>query len=310
MSRKRTKASRKKQKDKKRRQKKGKAAGDDDLTLSRDLPRIPDRRAMEGTMFNMFGGTRGGPDDQAQDLMYQAWDAASPRERIDLARAALEISPDCVDAYVLLAEETASTDEEAAELFRLGVEAGERRLGEQAFEEDVGHFWGLLETRPYMRARAGLAGSLWRAGQREAAVEHFLEMLRLNPNDNQGIRHTLMACLMLLRRDDDARALLRQYAEDGSAVWLYSAALLCYREESDTERAGRLLAEAREGNPHVPAYLSGKKRLPRRLPDYIGFGDESEAAAYASEYKEIWASTPGALPWLSGQCRCNMPKTP
>jgi hypothetical protein len=30
------------------------------------------------------------------------------------------------------------------------VAAGERSLGPKAFEEDAGHFWGILETRPYM----------------------------------------------------------------------------------------------------------------------------------------------------------------
>ena len=74
--------------------------------------------------------------------------------------------------------------------------AGERALGAQAFEEDVGHFWGLLETRPYMRARAGLAASLWTAGDEVEAVEHYQDMLRLNPGDNQGHRYVLLGCLL------------------------------------------------------------------------------------------------------------------
>lgn len=94
--------------------------------------------------------------ERAQDLMYQAWEATGPM-RVKLARQALEISPDCADAYVLLAEETARTPEEALDLYTKGVAAGERALGKKYFEENAGHFWGLLETRPYMRARLGLA---------------------------------------------------------------------------------------------------------------------------------------------------------
>lgn len=33
-----------------------------------------------------------------------------------------------------------------------------------------GHFWGILETRFYMRARAGLAEALWELGERDAAI--------------------------------------------------------------------------------------------------------------------------------------------
>jgi hypothetical protein len=51
-------------------------------------------------------------------------------------------------------------------------------------------------------------------------------------------------------------------------------------------------------NPYVAAYLSGRKRLPKRLPDYVGFGDESEAVDYAAGAATLWAVVPGALAWL------------
>ncbi len=35
--------------------------------------------------------------------------------------------------------------------------AGERALGPQLFEQEAGRFWSLVEARPYMRARLGLA---------------------------------------------------------------------------------------------------------------------------------------------------------
>ncbi|HXY17585.1 MAG TPA: tetratricopeptide repeat protein [Gaiellaceae bacterium] len=69
------------------------------------------------------------------------------------------------------------------------VAAGERALGPRIFAEGAGYFWGLVETRPYMRARAALAALLWKLGRREEALEHARELLRLNPNDNQGIRY-------------------------------------------------------------------------------------------------------------------------
>ena len=48
-------------------------------------------------------------------------------------------------------------------------------------------------------------------------------------------------------------------------------------------------------------YLSIKKRIPKRLPDYIGFGDENEASVYAANHLNYWRRTPGALDWLQGQ---------
>lgn len=110
--------------------------------------------------------------DAAQEIMFDAWECDDRRKRVSMARKALKISADCADAYVMLAEETADTPEQAVELYAQGVAAGGRALGAAAFEEDVGIFWGLLETRPYMRARFGLALALWDAGRAAEAIGH------------------------------------------------------------------------------------------------------------------------------------------
>ena len=97
----------------------------------------------------------------------------------------------CADAYMLLAEEDAGSLEETRELYQKGVEAGERALGRETFEEDAGYFWGILEIRPYMRARQGLAFCLWELGERQEAIDHYKQMLDLNSDDNLSIRHEL-----------------------------------------------------------------------------------------------------------------------
>jgi hypothetical protein len=48
-------------------------------------------------------------------------------------------------------------------------------------------------------------------------------------------------------------------------------------------------------NPFVPAYLQGKKRLPNQMPEYIGFGDEREAIAYALLNRHLWLTRPELL---------------
>jgi tetratricopeptide (TPR) repeat protein len=256
-----------------------------------------------------FVGKRGKATarERAQDLMYEAFEADDAR-RLELALEALEIDPECADAYVLLAEEGAETPEEKRDLYTRGVIAGERSLGKEAFREDVGDFWGILETRPYMRARCGLARCLWALGEREAAVGHYCEMLRLNPNDNQGIRDLLINCLLELGRDADVWSLLGQYEDDASATWAYSRAIAAFRRGGDSADARKRLAEALERNPHAPALLLGKKPIPKRLPDLVGFGDRSEAVAYASDNIGVWKQTPGALEWLAAAVRDEKPK--
>jgi tetratricopeptide (TPR) repeat protein len=238
------------------------------------------------------------PLERAQDLIYEAFETESPRKRVQLAKKALKVSPDCADAYVLLAEEDAGSLEEARELYQKGVEAGERALGRETFEEEAGHFWGILETRPYMRARQGLAVCLWELGEREEAIEHYREMLYLNPGDNQGIRYELAGYLLDEEMDEELGELLERYEEDASAFWVYTRALWRFRKEGDTEEAIAALKEALETNPYVPLYLLGHKSLPGALPELIGFGDESEAVAYFARALTGWLRTPQALEWL------------
>ena len=263
-----------------------------------DTPAVPFRTAMEGVMNQFLGGATNDADDEAQDLMYQAWGSRTRRDRLSFARQALEISPNCADAYVLLAQDAAKSLDDAIDYYRQGMEAGARRIGEQAFVDDVGHFWGLLETRPYMRARAGLAECLWKAGQKEDAIAHYLDMLRLNPGDNQGLRYILLTALIENGRDKEAADLHKQYEDDGMAAWRYGAALLHFRREGDSATARRALDDALNGNPHVPTFLLGKTKVPARLPDYTGFGDESEAAVYTAENMAGWKKTDGAIDWL------------
>lgn len=219
---------------------------------------------------------------------------------MELAKKALRVSPDCADAYVILAEETASDIGAACELYAKGVEAGEKTLGSKAFKNDLGHFWGILETRPYMRARAGLAHCLWEAGKqyKTMSIEHFFEMLSLNPNDNQGIRYILLSCLLEEGLDDAVGALLDQYPDDCAAHWLYARALWTFRREGRSAKAKKCLKESLEANPFVADYLLGRKKMPECLPEYMGFGDQSEAVVYADADRENWTKTPGALQWF------------
>jgi hypothetical protein len=257
---------------------------------------------MEGVMRQALAGLRGESDQdtplgQAQALMYRVFEEPDEQKRIQLAKDALAISADCADAYVLLAEH-ATSRREALRRYEQGVAAGERALGAEAFRRDAGHFWGLLETRPYMRARLGLAHALWTAGRRDEAVRHLQDMLRLNPGDNQGVRYTLAGFLLFLDRDGDLDQLLQQYADEGTAAWAYTKALLAFRRHGDTPEARQLLKHARKTNKHVPAYLLGDKFPPSEQPGYYSPGDESEALEYLGSFLAAWKSTPGAVAWL------------
>jgi tetratricopeptide (TPR) repeat protein len=237
--------------------------------------------------------------EQAQDIVYDAFDAWG-RKQLQLVRKALQICPDCADAYVILAERCPDV-EKARDLYAQGVAAGERALGKEFFEQEAGRFWGMLQTRPYMRARLGLAQSLEGLGHLEEAAEHYRELLRLNANDNQGVRDLLLPCLLKMNADDEAEALLKKYKGDKlMAVWSYARALLTFRQKGDTATARNHLRNALSVNRHVPKYLLDEE-LPELLPSGYSLGSKEEAIICAEQLIDAWEATAGAIDWLKSQ---------
>ena len=277
-------------------------------TKASALAALPDRRAMESFLAKIAGRRGDDATAKAQDVMYEAWERTTSRSRIALARKALGISPLCADAYVLLAEEAQSI-EEARDLYAKGVEAGELALGPRGFKKYAGHFWGFLETRPYMRARAGLAGTLLQLGDVDGALGHYRDMLKLNPNDNQGIRYVLAGCLLRQDNDSALKELLAAY-EDANASWLYTRALVAFRESVSEEQAAALVRDAWAANEHVPAILAGAKPPVISDDGYVTMGGPDEATYYVTECGAAWHRTPGAVAWLTKLAATLPPKQP
>lgn len=75
-----------------------------------------------------------------------------------------------------------------------------------AFETNVGHFWGIVSTRDYMRARFALADACRRIGTLDSikeGLEHLQDMLRLCRGDNMGVRDIIPTLMLQLDRDQE-----------------------------------------------------------------------------------------------------------
>jgi tetratricopeptide (TPR) repeat protein len=291
-------------------------------------PGVPDRRAMErltaevqrftqsslfesledanAALRQRFSGpiddlpsTATTPLEKAQDLVYRAFDARG-RRRIQLARKALELSADCADAFVVLAE-ASRTAEAARALYEQAVAAGERALGPDVFAQEAGGFWGLVHTRPYMRARLGLAQTLEGLDRNDEAIEHYRELIRLDAGDHQGVRYALLSALLLAGRDAESAALIEQFGDDPTAIWHYGRALVVFRREGDSRAARECLRTAQRTNRHVPMYITGDDEWPGPEPTTYAPGSREEAVICDTDLGDAWRATPDAIRWLRSQ---------
>lgn len=244
--------------------------------------------------------------EEAQELMWDAMDIVydDDQKASRLCRKALEVYPDCVDAITMLAEIECEQTTDYVERLRTAVEAGRRDLGEKCFKVNAGHFWGLIETRPFMRAISQLAFALLDCSAPELldeAIEAFEEMLTLNPDDNLGVRDPLVACYLARKRYANACNLLANYKDDWLTTPFWARVLLAYATEGESA-ATLALEEARERNAHVEDYLAGRKRRPRTRAGSYSPGDVNEALFCADTLWEAWKKHPKAKRWLKTMC--------
>lgn len=235
--------------------------------------------------------------EEAQELAYKAMEAEDPFEALELTNKALQLDFDCVDAHLLMARLASRSLTEEIKNVKKIIARTEQKLGEKYFEENKGHFWGMVETRPYMRARAFLVSALRETGKTAEAVRQAEGMLELNPNDNQGIRDSLLGMYLETGNLDGARILFKKYPSEYFAVFLWGKVLeRCL--SGDLKEAARIYRKASERNPHVFDYLTGRRRPDFELGDFYSPGDESEAIVCLEEIGPAWQKHPEAVEWL------------
>lgn len=183
------------------------------------------------------------------------------------------------------------------ELLEKATNLGRVQLGSEFFKENIGYFWGLIETRPFMRALVNLADAYRQAHMRDKSLLCYRECLLLCPDDNLGARYILPALLMEVGDFSEALSLIDQYTEEleYSAFLAYSRALCLTALNASEGDVNKAFVLAYKSNASVPSMLLTDGELP--LPDspYCSSGDRNEAIFYATENRVLWRNISGAL---------------
>ena len=108
---------------------------------------------------------------------------------------------------------------------KLRAHPGDMFTPANLFEEHAGDFWGIMDTRSYMRARYALVEALLKIktyAAVEAAHGHLMDLLRLCRSDNMGVRDLVPALKLRLGRDQECYDFCKWWAtinEDSHYDW-------------------------------------------------------------------------------------------
>lgn len=230
--------------------------------------------------------------DDAYELLEQAENAKSKKQAIKLAKEAYIMCPDCLDALLFqvdLEENSIKRDE----LLNEGLEYEKDRLEEEGYfdKENIGQFYGIFETRPYIRGLHQKANYLINDGKAKQARDVCLEIIRLNNNDNTGTRYLLMAIYACLEEEKELLKLSKKYPEEALEM-LFPQFVLYYKLGKEKE-AKELLTRINKANPHFIKFFKGTIKINEDVPfGYYSKGDSSEVIMYFERYFFLIMTSP------------------
>lgn len=233
---------------------------------------------------------------EAQKVVEFAWKQKNYKNKAKYAKEALEICEDCADAYIILSKDSALNNNQKKELLEKAVEAAKNILKIENLEKAPAEIFMVKEAEPFFGAKYTLAVHLWENGEKEAAIENALDILKYNEYDNLMVRNLLANWLLSEERYAQLEELLEKYEKDNSAAINYSRVAFLYKT-NEIKAAENALRRAYKRNPFVIPYLVKQKRIPSTLPHVARFGSEEEAIRYASFGLEAW-SDPKMIQWI------------
>lgn len=232
------------------------------------------------------------PAVQAYELVERANDAKSKKERVKLAKKALEIYPDCLEAKLILVFENDSHIIIFKELAAI-IEEEKNRLKKEGFfsKNNIGNFYVIFETRPYITALYTLACLYASAGMINRAIEVSKEILRLNKSDNTGTRYLLMGLYAYKEEINNMNKLFGVYREE--CLFMLFPYLVYYFKQGNMAKALSYLDRIKKVNKNFVKYFKDEMDIEPNMPDIYSPGDMSEVEAVMEELEFLFLSTPG-----------------
>lgn len=203
--------------------------------------------------------------EDAEDYLELACSSDNAKDALKYAKQALKLDPFNYDAEAMVIEFKSTDVTKLVRDYEKAVKNATKHMDEEGYfeEENIGDFWAILETRPYMRLRRAYLDALVNCRMMRRAEEECKELLRLCENDNMGVRFVLMHIYAYFEDEAGALELSEKYGGYDNTQILLPMSVIFYKKGN--------YAKSRQ-------YL---KRLVSRNKDFVRFakmfvGDSSD----------------------------------
>lgn len=230
--------------------------------------------------------------DEAYELLEKAENAKSKTQALKYAKKAYDTCPDCFDA-ILFQVQLEDNPLKRWKLLEEGLELEKERLEDNNYftKDNIGRFYGLFETRPYIRGLCAKVACLLQDGKIKQSRDLCKEIIRLNESDNTGTRYILMAIYAYLEDEEELLKLYKKYKEDNLEM-LFPLFALYYKLGND-KKTKEYLDKINKSNPNFVKFFKGTMKDNNNVPKgYYSKGDSSEVKMYFTNYTFLIDSIP------------------
>jgi len=246
--------------------------------------------------------------ERSDDLLFEAYEEPIKEKAIKLAKQALEINPDNIDAENFITKFETNTIKKLKKYKEtLDKEHSNLEKDDLFNKEYVGAFWGIIETRPYIRTKHCYMLTLIELGRYTEAIKQGEELLELCESDNLGIRYIITALYALLEKFEECEKIYNHY-EDGSAFMLFPLAIMFYKK-GDYKKSKKFLKYIQENNVHLLEYLKQEKKFTRNKIAKIeengtySWGSEAEAYFVVRDNKFLLETVPSFIEFVEREIK-------
>lgn len=180
---------------------------------------------------NLPGGVTELTATTSDDYLELAEDALDAASALRYAKKALQLDPDNLDAERMILDITVEEPLEYVQKLERAVAHGAKVMEKEGLtgEDSIGCYWGIIETRPYMRLRMSYLKALQEAGMFRKAIGECEELLRLCENDNLGVRYILMHLYALMEEETKALQLHERFEKSEETQLLLPLSILYFK---------------------------------------------------------------------------------
>ena len=188
------------------------------------------------------------------------------------------------------------------------LKIGKKQLKDDgiSFKNDIGNFSSLTEARPFIRVYLEYLDVLIFQSKIKKAISVAKELLRLDNDDNTGIRYKLMSLYAVLEDKDNAEALFKTFFYDTSVHMILPLIALYYKLD-ETKKAKYYLGILCYDIPYVKEAFQHIQRdevdIERFVysDSYIPYSQDEIYTVYA-KYPHLYLHLPDFIKWIVRNC--------